>query len=64
MERRYSIWRRGERNSYRFKSCPDYKNKNMKEILIYGIGFVIALFLTLALTGTFDNDPDNPWKKK
>ena len=24
LERRYSIRRRGERNSYRFESCPDY----------------------------------------
>jgi hypothetical protein len=36
----------------------------MKELLIYGIGFIIALYITLGITGYFDNDKDNPWKEK
>ena len=31
-------------------------------VLIYVIGFIIALFLSLGLMGWFDNDQDNPWK--
>ena len=27
MDRHYPVWGRGERNSYRFESCPDYKYK-------------------------------------
>ena len=31
-------------------------------VLVYVIGVIIALFLSLGLTGWFDNDQDNPWK--
>ena len=34
MERHYSIWGRGEINSYRFESCPDYGEMI---ISLYGI---------------------------
>ena len=36
----------------------------MKEILIYGIGFTIALLITLGLFGALDKDKENPFKSE
>ena len=40
------------------------KNKNMKEILIYGIVLIFVVYFTIGLVGGYDTDKDNPWKKK
>lgn len=28
------------------------------------VGIAISLYIALGITGTFDNDKDNPWKNK
>jgi hypothetical protein len=32
------------------------------EILVYVIGFIVTLFLSLGMMGGFDNKQDNPYK--
>jgi len=34
----------------------------MKELIIYGIGFIVVLIITFGLFGVFDNDEDNPFR--
>ena len=36
--------------------------KTMKEIIVYGIGFIFVIFMTLGLLGSFDKD--SPFKQK
>ena len=36
----------------------------MKEILIYCIGFIVAILITLGLFGAFDKDKQNPFKSE
>ena len=34
----------------------------MAMVLCTIVGVVISLYIGLGITGTFDNDKDNPWK--
>jgi len=34
----------------------------MKEIIVYGIGFIFVIFMTIGMLGAFDKD--SPFKKK
>ena len=36
----------------------------MTMILFTILGVIISLYIGLGITGTFDNDKDNPWKNK
>ena len=38
------------------------KIKNMKEIIVYVLGFIFILFTSFGLLGAFDKDKDNPFK--
>ena len=38
------------------------KIKDMKETILYGLGFIFVVFMSLGLFGAFDRDKDNPFK--
>ena len=38
------------------------KTKDMKETILYGLGFIFVIFMSLGLFGAFDRDKDNPFK--
>ena len=38
------------------------KIKDMKETILYGLGFIFVIFMSLGLFGAFDRDKDNPFK--
>ena len=38
------------------------KIKDMKETILYGLGFIFVVFMSLGLFGAFDRDKGNPFK--
>jgi hypothetical protein len=34
----------------------------MKETILYGLGFIFVIFMSLGLFGAFDRDKGNPFK--